>query len=226
MIQLHPTTNASQDCRAFVAGEVSVSSDAQKRQDLLQESAVVLRYLLRGTEDARFGLLILQDIRRDLRDRQDQIGQPSRDGAVRHPVEFGLFGILDNDEPTICLHILDPKTTVSASAGQNDCDCISIVRLGQSSKEMIDRRSFLPAILQLREPQVGIDRAEIRVGRDDIKMVRFQGRGFSDLFNRETNEGLQKFCKMTLVVRRQVHHDHEGQTAVVGNIAEEFFKGG
>jgi hypothetical protein len=69
---------------------------------------------------------------------------------------------------------------------------MTVVRSAHRTKEMIDGRALPPLLLELRQPQMSVDRAEIRIRGDHIHGVPFERRGFRRLLNRHVDMGLQE----------------------------------
>ncbi len=89
---------------------------------------------------------------------------------------------------------------------------------------MIDGRPPGPALLELREAKVSIDRVEIRVGGNHVNVIGLKRNRVGYLLNGKRNVGLEEFCQMTFMVRGEMDHDNESETAVSRNLVQKLFE--
>ena len=68
---------------------------------------------------------------------------------------------------------------------------MAVMRAGERGEEMVDRRTFLPPFLKLGQPQVGVDRVEVGVRRNDVHMIRLEKSRVAYLLDRKPCVRLQ-----------------------------------
>ena len=124
-----------------------------------------------GNLNAGLRTIEVENRARDLFDRNDKIRQPGCNGTLRHSVEFGIVWVLNNNQTALCLDIFDAERAIRTCSRQDHGDGMSVVRARKSTKEMVYRRSLTAPFLEFRKSQVGIDRVEVGVRRNDVNVV-------------------------------------------------------
>jgi hypothetical protein len=61
------------------------------------------------------------------------------------------------------------------------------MRVRQSAEEVIDRRPFASAFFESCQPQMGVDRVQVGIGRDNVNVIRLQRGRLGDLPDRKRN---------------------------------------
>jgi hypothetical protein len=98
------------------------------------------------------------------------------------------------------------------------------VGAGQSAKEVVDRRAFLPPRFQLGQSQMSVNGVKVGVGRNDVNMIPFNECGTANLLDWESGVRLQQFRQVALMIGREVYHDHECQIAIGWYVFQKYLK--
>ena len=83
---------------------------------------------------------------------------------------------------------------------------MSVVRARKSTKEMVYRRSLTAPFLEFRKSQVGIDRVEVSVRRNNKNVVGWQRRCVADLLDGESNMRLRQIRKVAFKFRGKMNN--------------------
>ena len=220
----HAPLNAPQDGIALVVGEVDAAASLQYGVDGGEQ------VLFRGGRggagrdaDARI-VDEVQDFLGNVSWRQHKVRQAGTDGAAGHAVELGAGRILHNGNAAVFLDGLEAARAVCARAGEHDGNGVFLAAFGQGGKEdvygMVDDTVHL-----IGQVQGAILYGHVLLRRDEIDRVGFQGHLIPDLQHLHVGVLAEDFGHETLVVRRKVLDDDNGQAAVFRHPAEEFLQG-
>src|SRR5262249_45609338 len=139
-----------------------------------------------------------------------EVDRAGRNRAARHAVELRFFGVLRDRETTALLDVAQAQRSIRAGAGQYDTDCGTVMGGGESPQEMVDGCTLEATCFQLRQPQVCINRIQVRVWRYDVYPIAFQWDGGCHLLDGHGRVLLQQLRQVTFVLGRQVHDDDTG----------------
>ncbi|MNV12961.1 hypothetical protein D3C71_1035880 [compost metagenome] len=70
--------------------------------------------------------------------RQDDVDHARGDGAARHGVVLGVFGLLGERDAALLLDARQPQRPVRPAARQHDADRPRGVYIGQRAEELVD----------------------------------------------------------------------------------------
>ena len=151
---------------------------------------------------------------RDLLQWQNEIDGAGRDGAARHPLIFGLVGILGDDETAHFLDRLGADAAIVAGAGKDDANGTLAEILGERLQQHVEGHAhgFMP--LREREAYRAIANREIASRWDDIDAIGFDPHTiarFSNRHGRVCGQDLGHHARMFGI--KVLDHD-EGQAAL------------
>jgi len=157
--------------------------------------------------------------------RKDEIYATGGDGAARHPVELRRFGLLREGHASRGFDRLDTGRSIRRRSGQDHPGGARPPCFGQRIKKIIDRqmmpRGSLPA-LQVKHP---VHHAHVRVGRDDVHVIRLHTGPFADFAHRHFGGARQQRGQHAIVLRLQVLHQYKRQAGIDRQRAEDLPEG-
>ncbi len=148
-------------------------------------------------------------------------------GASRHAVIFGGFGVLNHDHAALTLDGPHPQGAVTAGAGQHDDDGQLMLVLGQGSEKKINRHTVAPGRAGFEQLKGSIQKGHIPVGRNDVGTVGLDRHSVLDLENQHAGIALDKVGEDTFVVRGQMLHQNKGHARIDigGHAGKKGFEG-
>ena len=170
---------------------------------------------------------VSDELCRHLSGRQNKVHQAGGDGAVRHPVVFGGFGLLRHDHAALALDRPHPQSAVAAGAGEHDADGALMLILGQGAEEEVDGQALAVRRGRLQQMQRAVQEGHVAVGRDDVGAVGSDRHPVLDLEDLHLGVAPDQVGEDALVRGGQVLDEDEGHVAVGvgGHGGEEGFKG-
>ena len=209
-VELQPTLHAPSDGRFLVSREIAAGAIADDLEDVAQRRLAVASLVGDEiTEDVRVELGQLDQARSNVGHWQGNVDRPGADRAAGHAVVLRISGILGDRQPAVSLDRRQAGRSVGPRSAEDDTDRAAVVHLGERPEEVVDEMASSHHVLHRRQPQVGVDCRQVPVRRDHIDAVRLERYGLGHLQDRYGRMGLEEFCEVALVVRRQVDDHHE-----------------
>ena len=217
-LHLHSAKDAAADGGFLVVGEIVPGARAELRQDPLQRPLVGFARRIRVRRTA-----ISDQLGKpggDLAHRQGEIGETRRDRAARHRVEFGLVGVLNQDDAARLLDRLDAERAVRARPRQHDREVIAAPG-GERTEEQIDRRAPPARFVELGDVEVLVLDPQLSVRRNHVNMAWEELLPSGDLRHRHFGSRRQNARQLALVFRIEMDDHDEGRIDLVRQALEE-----
>src|SRR3954466_13641660 len=94
---------------------------------------------------------VVEQLGRDLLDRQDTVHQSGRNGALQHRVELGGLRILNDHQTAGAAHFSYAQGTIRAATGKKYRDSVTVPVLSERTQEEIDRHSGAVVLKRIGE---------------------------------------------------------------------------
>ena len=150
--------------------------------------------------------------------RQDEIGQPGRNGGARHPIEAGRLLVLHQHDPARFLDGPDAAHAVAAGAGQDDGDGFLGLILGQRAQEHVDGQVEPAIVVRFAEQQLAAHDRQNFLGRDEVDRIGLDPHPLLGPPHRHRGAFGEQLDHHALVVGREMLDDDEGHAAVGGHV--------
>ena len=154
------------------------------------------------------------ELGRHLGRRQHVVHQAGGDGAARHAVVLGGFGVLRHDHAALALDRPHAQGAVAAGAGEHDADGPLVLVLGQGAEEEVDRQALAARRGRFQQLQRAVQKGHVAVGRDDVGAVGLDRHPVLDLEDLHAGVALDQVGEDALVVRGQVLHQDKGHAGI------------
>ena len=160
--------------------------------------------------------------------RHDVIDETRGNGAARHAVEFGRFGILRDDQAVLALDGANAKCAVGPGAGKDDPDGALALVLGEGAEEEVDGQTLSARRRGLEQLQRAVEQRHVVSGRDDVGAVRLHHHAVGHLMHRHLRVALDQIAEDAFVVGREMLHEDERhvRTAIGRQAREESLESG
>ena len=166
------------------------------------------------------------ELGRHLGRRQHIVHQAGGDGAARHAVVFGGFGVLRHRHAAFALDRPHPLGAVTAGAREHDADGPLALVLGQGAEEEVNRQTMAARRGGFQQLQRAVEKGHVPVRRDDVGAVGLDRHAVRDFEDLHAGIALDQFGEDALVVRGQVLHQDKGHAGigVGGHAGKEGFE--
>ncbi len=119
------------------------------------------------------------------------------------------------------LDLAQSQGAVAADAGQHDADGVLALILGKGREERVDRPAAPPRRCRVRHAKDAAGDRQRGIGRDDEDPVRLDPRAVLGFLHRHRGLPRQQLGHEALVVRVEMLHQHERQSAIGRHVGEE-----
>ena len=227
LVNGHPPFDAAPESASLVLGEVVASLGAQQQKDFFQR--------IFGFLDRRRGRKgCFSERVRDVSDklcwhfgrRQHIIHQSGGNGATRHAVVFGGFGILRHRHAAFGLDRSHALSPVATSAREYDADGPLVLVEGQGAEEKVNWKALAARFGRFQQLERAVYKGHVPVRRNSVGAVGLDRHTVRNLEDLHTGIAPDQLGKNALVVWSQVLHQDEGHAGIgVGRHAgKEGFK--
>jgi hypothetical protein len=213
--------------RRIVAGEVVTGARAHHVEDALEHRLVVFVDLRfgDGTDQRCQPFLVARQVDeagRQFAHRQHHVGHLGRDHRPRHALVRRFPRVLHQHQAARLLDRLGAHRAVRAAARQDHRESVAVV-FGQRAEEEIDRGAPFPIVVERGRGDRGFADSQAAIGRDYVHGIRLQIECLAvvHLDHVHSRAPGQDARQLAFMIRRQVHHHHEGEAEVGGQRVEE-----
>ena len=227
LVQDRAPGDAAMDRGGLVQGEIHPGMIPQEEQNLLiavflppgrwavrSRGGAVAARARRGNRAGDVGMA--GDSREFLGDRlgrEHEIDTPGPDGEARHRIVFGR-PVLRKREAALGLDRLQADGAVGRGAGKNHPDGPLVPVLRQSFEKTVDRPRCHAARRARPQLQHAADKAQGRVGRDDVDVVGQHPEIVCDLDHGHRRGARQNLGQCARVIRVEMLHQDKGHARV------------
>ena len=228
---LHAALDAAHERPRLVSAEIMPCLTEKKRANRLPRvgdgAAIVICALapykrLERVETSQ----IFNEFRRHRVDRDREIDQAARDGAVRHSREAraGRIARLRQRHAAMFLDRLDAKNAIGAAAGKNDAHRVFALISRQGTEEYVDRFTLMINGVRRLQAQAPINDRQDRAGWQDVDFVPFDQLVIVGDFDFKGGMAGEDFIEKAFPVGRQMSDDDESHPRSRRNGLEEIFQ--
>ncbi len=149
------------------------------------------------------------ELGRHLGGRKHVVHQPGGNGALRHAVVFGRFGVLCHRHAALAFDRAYPLRAVAARAGEHDADRAFMLVLGERAEEEVDRQAMAARRGRFQQVERAVQKGHVPVGRNDVGAVGLDRHSVLNLEDLHAGIALDQVGENAFMVRGQVLHQHK-----------------
>lgn len=230
VVDLHAPADTAHDGGALVVAEITPGTAAHEAEHIAQRCLVggragLLRPACRGglggQAQVTLHAVVLQHMGRHLGHRQRPVHHAGGNRRAGHAVDLGFLRVLCNGQATAFLDALDAHRAVAIGPRQHDGGSVRAMGVRQGAKEDVDCNVAVALFGQVTQLQVAVERAQRFPRWNDVHGVGLDLLGLLHLQHAHGGAALQHFGQHTVVLGREMHHDHKGQPRVGRHGREE-----
>ena len=170
--------------------------------------------VLRAGQLAECASDVGHELRRHLGRREHVVHQPGGNGAARHAVVLGRFGILCHRHAAPAFDRPHSLRAVAARAGEHDADSAFMLVLCERAEEEVDRQAMTARRGRFQQVKRTVQKGHVAVGRNDVGAVGLDRHPVFNLEDLHAGIALDQVGENAFMVRGQVLHQDKSHAGL------------